>query len=221
MNINRKVLALSIGAALSFISGFGVGYIFGKKRNEKKPVEYVNYKLTSEQLDEMRDQGYSFNEFAKDYKEQYARRAEELVKPYLNTELSETPNAWGMTRNDYSRYSDSDPINPAPEEEPHAEDDGEEIYVISEEAYYNNQAYDKVTLIYYVGDDTLVDEKEEIIPHRADLIGNALYHFGDMSGDDDLVFVQNDGISVCFEIQKMASRFSDYILMADQVIYDE
>lgn len=75
-------------------------------------------------------------------------------------------------------------------------------YVISVDEFMNdNPEYDKTTITYFEGDDTLCDEREEIVPDVEGVITtDALAHFGNMSNDRNVVYVRNDRISTDFEI---------------------
>lgn len=75
-------------------------------------------------------------------------------------------------------------------------------YLISvDEFMTSNEEYDKTTITYFEGDDTLCDEREEIVPDVEGVItADALTRFGQLSNDRNIVYVRNDKISTDFEI---------------------
>lgn len=75
-------------------------------------------------------------------------------------------------------------------------------YLISvDEFMTSNEEYDKTTITYFEGDDTLCDEREEIVPDVEGVItADALTRFGQLSNDRNIVYVRNDKISTDFEV---------------------
>lgn len=99
---------------------------------------------------------------------------------------------------------------PEPEEEELDDDDplkdyvrmSGHPYIISMEDYYNTEEeWDKTTLSYYEGDDTLVDERDMAIDDVERYIGSRhLDMFGVISNDPKIVYVRNAQISTDFEV---------------------
>lgn len=87
-------------------------------------------------------------------------------------------------------------------EREHIIHDGETPYVITIVEYNEERMeYDKLTITYYSGDETLADEREEIIPDIEAAVGSdALTRFGDGSGDKNIVYVRNDRIATDMEV---------------------
>lgn len=189
-----KIIGL---CSASFLAGIGTGYLIGKRRKKEE-------KSVSNHQEE------TFNTIAKNYisndKEFSAEAIEEARK--LASMYMEHPIEV------YEGYPDNDPY-PAPEEDPYEEEHISILpYTITEDQYYNEKenVYDKVTLLYYSGDDTLVDENEEVVPNRSDLIGPTLYAFTtDPEESASVIYVRNEAISCDFNIQHVQSKFSDYI----------
>lgn len=82
-------------------------------------------------------------------------------------------------------------------------------YIINADCFASDGLQnDKLTITYYAGDDTLVDDGEEIIVDRDMLIGSGnLEHFGDQSMDPDVVYIRNEQLGVDYEIIRV---YQDY-----------
>lgn len=114
------------------------------------------------------------------------------------------------------------------EEETVEEDDPEEVaytdrdkrrngdgpYVISYEEFSEEHSdFSKTTISYFVGDDTLADEREEVIPDATSIVGNdALTRFGDGSHDKNIVYVRNEHIGVDYEVTRNPGKYSVIVL---------
>ena len=75
-------------------------------------------------------------------------------------------------------------------------------YIISMDEYFETEeAWDKDTLSYYEGDDTLVDERDKTVEDVEKYIGSRHLHmFGVLSNDKNIVYVRNPNINTDFEI---------------------
>lgn len=193
-----KIIGL---CSVSFLAGIGTGYLIGKrvKKRDYNPI-IQEEDLTQEEKD------YISND--EELTAEVIEQARKLASRYMEQPLEV-----------YDGYPESDPY-PAPEEDPYEEKEYVSIlpYIITEDRYYNEKenVYDKVTLLYYSGDDTLVDENDEVVPNRSDLIGPALYVFtNDPEEALNIVYVRNEAVSCDFNIQHIRSKFSDYIGMPD------
>jgi hypothetical protein len=87
------------------------------------------------------------------------------------------------------------------------EDDMDKPYVISPEDF-GDCDYPTISLDYYEGDDTLTDERGNIIANVDELVG---YDFADHFGEyeDDSVFVRNDKLGVDYEILRDYRSYSE------------
>ena len=86
-------------------------------------------------------------------------------------------------------------------------------YVIDFERFCEEHENEKITITYYEGDDTLVDEKEEIIPDVSSIIGyEALNNFGRGSEDPDVVYVRNDKMGIDYEVVRNQGNYKEVIL---------
>jgi hypothetical protein len=90
-------------------------------------------------------------------------------------------------------------------------------YIISVDEFmepdpdYEN--YDQNQLTYYEGDETLVDERNVVIPDIERIVGTQhLGMFGRFSKEADVVYVRNEVIEITFEITRSKSTYSEDIL---------
>lgn len=67
--------------------------------------------------------------------------------------------------------------------------------------------YDKITLLYYMDDEVLTTEDDEIIPHPEELLGDALTKFGFNRNDERVIFVRNEKRSTDYEIDKVFDAY--------------
>lgn len=91
---------------------------------------------------------------------------------------------------------------------------GEEVpHVISSEEFMEDSDHDSVTLTYYVGDDTLADEREEPIQDVDETVGeHNLGKFGERSGDPNVVYIRNDFKRLNIELIRSPGRYSKEVL---------
>lgn len=75
-------------------------------------------------------------------------------------------------------------------------------YILNKDEYEQNESgYTQVTLTYYAGDETLCDERDDVIEEQDDTIGlYNLKRFGHWSEDARVVYVRNDVKQLEFEI---------------------
>lgn len=102
---------------------------------------------------------------------------------------------------------DRDPLNP---------------YVITVDEYMDDddeKEYSKVTLAYWEGDDTLADEKDNMLPDAVAYVGQEnLTKFGLGSKDKNIVYIRNEKIAVDYEIVRDSRSFEVVIL---KIRYEE
>ena len=94
------------------------------------------------------------------------------------------------------------------------DDISKEPYIIPVDEFFDgNQTFDKVTLNYYEKDGALVDSDEELIHDVANTIGeDTLERFGDLSDDDDVVYVRNEKLSIDYEIIRVYNSYAQDVL---------
>jgi hypothetical protein len=94
------------------------------------------------------------------------------------------------------------------------ERDRSQPYVISHEEFFEEQlAYSKLSITYYVADETLADDKDGVIPNTHATVGPGFTtKFGQLSGDPNVLFVRNERIEVDFEITKDQRSYTEVVL---------
>lgn len=97
-----------------------------------------------------------------------------------------------------------------PEQMMHPTDDIPDPYVISEEEFSEEFfQHEKVTLTYYIDDDTLMDTDESVIDDVTGLIGDDA--FEDIV-EEDSVFVRNEKLGIDYEILRVKDSYACAIL---------
>lgn len=81
-------------------------------------------------------------------------------------------------------------------------------YVIPPEEFGEFEDYEKISLTYYA-DGVLADDGDEIVDDVEDMVGDALWHFGEY--EDDSVFVRCDERKCDYEILLDQRNFSDVV----------
>lgn len=94
-----------------------------------------------------------------------------------------------------------------------AKENGVTPYFIEGSEFHNSkQWYDKISLNYYEGDDTLTDDRDDEIPRNewVDICGEEFRDwFGRDEDDPDIVYVRNDQRGIDYEICKVLGRYTD------------
>lgn len=70
-------------------------------------------------------------------------------------------------------------------------------------------AYEDKTLLFYMYDETLVTEEEDVVEDPERLIGDALTKYGFCSNDESVIYVQNFEQTTVYEIQKVWASYGD------------
>lgn len=82
-------------------------------------------------------------------------------------------------------------------------------YIISvAEFMAGDRNYSQVTLSYFEGDDTLMDDKDDIISNPAEVIGVDTLQFGKFSDDDNIVYIRNDKLEADYEVTRSRGKYS-------------
>jgi len=92
------------------------------------------------------------------------------------------------------------------------------IRIISLLEYESNRTVNRELISYYSGDTTFCDANEGIIPNPEDFFGpNVHLHFGEESGDADIVYVENGNNGVSYEITRYKGKYSVIVMgMAEE-----
>lgn len=151
-------------------------------------------------------------------------------------ESEELSNGLGYTHTEGDEVTDiQEPLNVVKEHRPPAETivsaglpvmeapvvrkPGEgEPYIISVDQFMaNEEDYDQITLTYYSDDQQLADDHDSLVNDVDRSVGNAnLNHFGQGSGNSDIVYVRNEHREVDFEIIRDDRSFAHDILGMDE-----
>lgn len=94
-------------------------------------------------------------------------------------------------------------------------------YVITEAEFrLERQEYEKDSLTYYAGDDTLAEEDGTYIPDKNGTAGNQNLNecFGMGSGDERLLYIRNDRVMTDFEITLNDGKYNKEVLGLDDEV---
>ena len=88
----------------------------------------------------------------------------------------------------------------------------EKIKIISLDEF-TKSGLPKEIILYFETDTTFSTEQEAIIENPADLFGpNIHLHFGELSEDDDIVYVRNENNGVEYEITRLRQSYSVVVM---------
>lgn len=87
-------------------------------------------------------------------------------------------------------------------------------YVISFAEFQEDEThYDKISIEYFEADNTLADDRDQIIPDVDEMIGRRnLSRFGQGSEDPNIVYIRNERIHVDFEVAYNPRGYAEIIL---------
>jgi hypothetical protein len=166
----------------------------------------------------------------REMKERYLEKEKKLVRIQEDIARQPKPNLDAMMED--LKYK-------PPEAEPEEEVDGEVEVVDSRWDYRDTWDYDRevrnrsreipfvlhkdefdaeedatqVTVTYFEGDDVLVDEKDEVITKKDEVVGmDNLSQFGHGSGDPNVVYVRNAHLGVDYEILRHKGHYAKEVL---------
>lgn len=123
-----------------------------------------------------------------------------------------------VTKRDYTKFAKSslaDLVKPYTVGEARSKQDNIRIISLDE---YDTLLTNKELISYYEGDTTFCDSNEENIPNPEDFFGpNVHLHFGEDSGDPDIVYVRNENNGTSYEITRYKGKYSVIVMgMADE-----
>lgn len=103
------------------------------------------------------------------------------------------------------------------DEEVRPERNTDKPYLISVDEYMKDERdYAKITVTYFEKDETLMDEREEILPDILATVGDDFFnHFGEESQDPNIVYIRNEQLKVDFEVMKDEGSYGATILGMD------
>lgn len=188
-----------------FAAGLGIGFFAGKKFYQEKYRKMADEDIAS-------------------VNEMTTRRINEMKQAIMDVDADEEENVEISTTEDIEDISDEElktnerivmQYNKAVKKEGEVESIRQKptkamIYVISEEEYMEEGDYDKVSLEYFEGDKTLVDDRDIPVDDPDAIIGEGTLDDFVIS-DDAEMYVRNDNISIDYELTKSEGSYRDYI----------
>lgn len=140
-------------------------------------------------------------------KEFYRKSAEEALSILDEADKAQKDYEDGVTKDKPDIKSYSSRIKNITNES--SEDEyTDDIYVISPDDFDEIDDYESVSLIYY-SDGVLTDEMNNIIEDVEGIVGTDFSdHFGDY-GEEDAVYIRNDGLKCDYEILMDDKKYSD------------
>jgi hypothetical protein len=90
---------------------------------------------------------------------------------------------------------------------------GDVPFIMHLEEYQQSECSHQVTITYFEGDDVLVDESDEVISKKDEVVGmENLNKFGYGSNDPNVVYVRNPKLDVEYEILRHQGHYAKEIL---------
>lgn len=183
-----------------FAAGLGIGFFAGKKFYQEKYRKMADEDIAS-------------------VNEMTTRRINEMKQSIMEVDAEEE-NVEISTTEDIEDISDEElktnerivmQYNKAVKKEGEVESIRQKptkamIYVISEEEYMEEGDYDKVSLEYFEGDKTLVDDRDIPVDDPDAIIGEGTLDDFVIS-DDAEMYVRNDNISIDYELTKSEGSY--------------
>jgi hypothetical protein len=103
-----------------------------------------------------------------------------------------------------ARYKGLDP-------ESHVEVSEDHPYQITD-GMFQEDDFTQIQLTYYAGDGVLADDRDDVIEDPATLVGVEFPKwFGDLSGDENVVFIRNGAREADFEITRSEGKYSEEV----------
>lgn len=193
---------------VSFVVGAGVGvgasYSYFKKRCDKL-VESETEELRKYFMDKIEEAAEvaKTEDIAKDFDAEEAKQ-----------EAADSVNGYEKAKEDYSGYFGEDPKKRAErlarENARRKEIELEGPHTISDDEYYEEQQFDKITLTYFEDDGVFINAEEEVVPEALSLIGeDNLKYVGEF--EEDILFVRNETYGAVIEVIFNHGSYKAYI----------
>lgn len=234
MNIARyKNIGVVVG---SLAAGGGAGFWIAKKRYERIANEEIasvketydrlsasakKFKTPAEAVKELVDEveegadeleekletlEYASSDFSESAHQSTKDRVEAMLSKKLILEKEEnifekqlTPEEIETLKTDPNKF-----VSVPSEDHP---------FIISVEDFMDDDEYTRQTIVYYEEDDTLVDDRDQVIPDVEGTVGSdALTKFGTGSSDKDIVYVRNNALDTQFEVVRNKGSFTEVVL---------
>jgi hypothetical protein len=234
INIGAGPFAV-LGATMTAISGACWGYVLANKELEEKFDNDLRYRLDIE-VDKVRGYYAVLNKDTQPEDHSEGDIPDDVVIDSQNIvipkELLATPEGRAAVMAQISeaiepgdarelvgedRFPEEEPeaepvvVNAFDEQELLNERGGDAPYVISKEEFLrNSQGYETYKLTWFEGDGVLVDDQDDAIPDTQAVVGDKnLQRFGQLSENNNVVYIQNDSSSCLFEIVRTNQTSSE------------
>lgn len=214
---NPVTVPLAIGV-VSFGSGLGLGFLFGKRRYES--TEFVEYEEITVDFDVEEEQEIETVAPPKVIigPEVAAEKGILTVKdlsalrPEMVTDADDTETEAVEVEEEESIVitHESQDIDWVWEVELEKRDESRPYVLHREEFFANEKNYTQISLTYYVRDDTLADDDNHPIYNVSELVGELT--FGHGSGDSELVYIRNNERKAEYEIYQVDAHYMIEIL---------
>ena len=72
-----------------------------------------------------------------------------------------------------------------------------------------NETYSEATLIFYIYDEVVTTDEDEVIEDYERLLGDCLTKYGFVDNDERVIYVQNFELNTVYEVQKIFASYND------------
>ena len=187
----KEIAIFGIGAAVGFA---GSWFLFKKKYEIKADHEidevkkyYLDKYLTQQKkLEKLEEDSEKIDKAIEDYKEKEEKKDASIMA--------------------YNKIGKEEDEVKAEAESPE-EDEPTKPYLITEDEFLNDKnEYDKISLTYYIFDDTLADESDEMVDIEETISSDVYNQLADTDTD---LYVRNNVLETDFEIMRVEGSFHD------------
>lgn len=214
---------------VSFGTGMAAGYILARKTGrdgELYEIPTIDLHLTEEDLDDLQEEDDLLEEEDDRVPEFVKRKLEEgggitIVEiegeefeaedeEHLKV-IGSPPEVTPVRRNAFADNGNDSEWSYEKEVEKRTED---APYVLHKDEFYADEKnYSQMTLLYYAGDNIMVDEDEKPVYNHERVVGPMM--FGHGSGDPNVFYVRNDALRAEYEILHDTGLYSVEVLGLD------
>jgi hypothetical protein len=203
----KKIATYGCFFLCGMATGFGMSYVFSQIR-KKKPDEKVVYTYEQPKKAPEERNLESTNEYEEVLNDiRLDDDIEEALASMEHPEDDDSDDESDSDEGESDEDEDCDIVERAP-------DELVEPYVISYEDFsIGNPHYDKVTLMYFEDDDTLIGQDYEVIDDPIATVGyNLATKFGDQSLDPDVVYIRNENRGDDYEVIRRHGAYAEEVL---------
>ena len=200
----KNILLVGMGGAIGFVTG----YYYSKRKYEKLADEEVNevrnlylrkLKENDDEMDKLREEAAKINNKIEEYSGK---------KKVAETEEEKKPSKPSQSTNYYKISNGIKEEEKMAEAENPEEDNPDRPYIITYDEFANDKNdYLKLSLSYYMDDDTLIDEDGSLADIEETVSSDIFNQINEI--DDADIYVRNDTLETDFEITKIDGRYHD------------